>query len=272
MQSVLLNSITSTQNPKVKAAIKLKNKRQRDETSTYLIEGYRELSRAESGGAVIESVFVCPEFFLKDNENQLISILSEKGATVFQTTKAVFEKLSYRDRPDGLIAVARKNPSKLDDITFKNDNPFVVVAVSLEKPGNLGTILRSADAVGADAIIVVDRITDVYNPNVVRASVGTLFTQTVVETSTEEILDWLKAHNIQIVATSPGASQVYTEVNYKGPVAIIVGCEQYGLPQNWLELAESKVFIPMCGTADSLNAATCTTLMLYEVLRQRQNL
>ena len=228
--------------------------------------------RAFQGGADIQSLFVCPEFFLKDNEASLIEKLETMGALVYQTPKNVFEKLSYRDRPDGLIAVAQKRPDHLQDITFKKEVPFVVVAVSLEKPGNLGTILRSADAVGADATIVVDRVTDIYNPNVVRASVGTLFTQPVIEASSQDVLSWIKSQNIQVVTTSPRAQKVYTEVDYKRPVAIIVGCEQYGLPEEWLSLADENVYIPMCGEADSLNAATCTTLMLYEVLRQRQNL
>ncbi len=272
MLSVSLDKITSAQNPKIKAVIKLRSKRVRDQLSEYLIEGYRELMRAVSSNTKIEILFICEELFLKDNEKKLIDELEKRGVQIFSCAQSVFEKISYRDRPDGLLAVAKKSPIGLEEITFKNKNPFIVVAVSIEKPGNLGTILRSADAVGADAIIVVDRVTDIYNPNVVRASTGTLFTQPVVEATSEKTLEWLKENNIQIVTTSPRAKELYSQVDYQGPTAIIVGSEQYGLPKHWLESFDKNVFIPMLGHADSLNAATCTTLMLYEVLRQRQSL
>ena len=272
MLSVSLDKITSAQNPKIKAIMKLKSKRSRDRLSQYLIEGYRELLRATDASVAIEQLFVCEQLFLKDNEQDLIDQIEKKGAQIIYCMQSVFEKISYRDRPDGLLAIAKQSPQKLEDITFKNEHPFIVVAVSIEKPGNLGTILRSADASGADATIVVDKVTDIYNPNVVRASVGTLFTKPVVQATSEETFDWLMKNKIQIVTTSPRAKEVYTQVDYQGPTAIIVGSEQYGLPDHWLEGSNKNVFIPMCGQADSLNAATCTTLMLYEVLRQRQSL
>lgn len=272
MLSAPLNSITSTQNPKVKAILRLKDKRERDETGLYLIEGFRELFRAHEGKASIESLFVWSELFLKDNEYNLIHSFKEQGVAVYHCSQNVFEKISYRDRPDGLLAIARQNPQKLEDLSLDHKAAFLVIAVSIEKPGNLGTILRSADAVGADAIIVVDQVTDIYNPNVVRASVGTLFTQPVMEASSEEVFDWLAKNQVQIVTTSPSAKKIYTQVDYRIPTAIVVGSEQYGLPSQWFDKAQQNVYIPMCGHADSLNAATCTTLMLYEVLRQRRSL
>lgn len=272
MLSVSLDKITSAQNPKIKAIMKLKSKRSRDRSAQYLIEGYRELLRATDADVEIDQLFVCEQLFLKDNEQNLIEQVEKKGAQIIYCMQSVFEKISYRDRPDGLLAIAKQSPQKLEDIIFNNEHPFIVVAVSIEKPGNLGTILRSADASGADATIVVDKVTDIYNPNVVRASVGTLFTKPVVQATSEETFDWLMKNKIQIVTTSPRAKEVYTQVDYQGPTAIIVGSEQYGLPDHWLEGSNKNVFIPMCGQADSLNAATCTTLMLYEVLRQRQSL
>lgn len=269
MQNVTLNKITSAQNPKVKAAVKLRNKRERDQTGQYLIEGYRELSRAVQAGVAIDTLFICRELFLGDNEESLIQKIEESHGSITECQKSVFEKMSYRDRPDGLLAVAFQKPLSLDEIKL-SEHPFIVIAVSIEKPGNLGTILRSADASGADATIVVDRVTDIYNPNVVRASVGTLFTKPVVQASSEDIYNWLIKNKIQIVTTSPSAQKNYTEANYKKGTAILVGSEQYGLPEFWFEKACENVFIPMKGVADSLNAATSTTLLLYEVLRQRQ--
>lgn len=260
--------ITSMQNPQVKAAVKLQNRRERDQTGLFLIEGYRELSRALKGDVGIDKIFFCPELFLGENEDALIKEIASHGGTAYICTKAVFSKMSYRDRPDGLLAVAKQMQVTLSSLA-KKENPLYVVAEGIEKPGNLGSIMRSADGVGADGVIVCDRCTDIYNPNVVRASVGTLFTLPVVEATGDEVLTWLKENNISIVATSPAASLSFTETEVHGPVAIVVGTEQLGLTERWLTSADHKVSIPMKGTADSLNVATATTLLLYEVLRQR---
>jgi TrmH family RNA methyltransferase len=149
------------------------------------------------------------------------------------------------------------------------ENPFLLVAEAIEKPGNLGTILRSSDAVGVDAALVCDRCTDIFNPNVVRASVGTLFTQLVAEVHGQELIPYLKTRGIAIVAATPHATKEFTQVDLKGPVAIVVGTEQLGLSKDWMQAADIQVAIPMMGCADSLNVATATTLLLYEVLRQR---
>lgn len=269
MLNVSLDKISSAQNPKVKSVIKLRNKRERDQAELFLIEGYRELLRASDTSQDIQTLFICPKLFLGENEEQLINQIERQGAKVIECEVSIFEKMSYRDRPDGLLAVAKQKVSSLNDLKL-SANPFVVIAVSIEKPGNLGTILRSADAVGVDAVIVADKVTDIYNPNVVRASVGTLFTQPVVQANSDEIFEWLEKNNIQIVTTSPSANEHYTNPDYQRASAIVVGSEQYGLPKEWFEKAAQNVFIPMNGAADSLNAATSTTLMLYEVLRQRQ--
>lgn len=261
--------ISSVQNPKVKDAFKLRDRKDRDKTKLFLIEGYRELSRAVQGNQKIASVFFCPEFFLGDNEGALIETCAKQGAEIIRCTDRVFSKLSYRDRPDGLLAVAPMHPRSLNDLP-KNKNPFFVVAEAIEKPGNLGTILRSADATGIDGVIICDRCTDIYNPNVVRASVGTLFTLPVVEATTVATLKWLKDRGIAVVAATPSAQKEYTQVDLTQPVAVIVGTEQYGLSQTWLDASDINVRIPMLGIADSLNVATATTLLLYEVLRQRR--
>lgn len=262
--------ILSLQNPKIKEAIKLRDKRSRDKMQQFIIEGYREISRATHANIKIHTLFYCPELFLKENEQTLLENLKEKGTDLLRCSIQVFQKLSYRDRPDGLIAVAPHFKHALKDLSCPKDRPsFFVLAQKIEKPGNLGTILRSSDAAGVDGVIVCDRCTDIFNPNVVRASIGTLFTQKIVETTTEETLSFFKEHHIQIVAATPHAEKEFTQANFRGPLAIAVGAEQYGLTHEWLKNATLQVSIPMYGVADSLNVATATTLLLYEVLRQR---
>jgi len=171
-----------------------------------------------------------------------------------------------------LIAVAKQqhlNLSDLEKIIQKKSNPFLVIAEAIEKPGNLGTILRSSDAVHLDALIVCDKCTDIHNPNVVRASVGTLFTVPVIDAKGKDTLDWLRKHGIKILAATPSAEEEYTDVDLTGPIAIAVGTEQLGLSDLWMNEADLKVRIPMLGVADSLNVAMATTLLLYEALRQR---
>ncbi len=258
--------ITSLQNPKIKEVVKLRDRRSREETDLFIIEGYRELKRAVDAGWEIQTLFYCPEFFLGSNEGSLKKQC--KAALHLQCTKDVFAKISYRDRPDGLLAVAPQRHLKLLSLKLKK-NPFIVVAESIEKPGNLGTILRSCDAAGVDAVIVCDPTTDIHNPNVVRSSVGTLFTQPVIEASADETFAFLKKHNIAIVAATPHAKQEFTATNFTVPLAIVVGTEQYGLTENWMKNADISVRIPMFGIADSLNVASATTLLLYEVVRQR---
>lgn len=258
--------ITSLQNPKVKEVVKLRDRRTRDESGLFLIEGYRELKRALDAGRKIETLFSCPELFLGSNEDALKEQC--KAALHLECSREVFAKISYRDRPDGLLAVAPQVHLKLADLRLKK-NPFLVVAESIEKPGNLGTILRSCDAAGVDAVIVCDPTTDIHNPNVVRSSVGTLFTLPVLEAGSEATLAFLKEREIAVVAATPHAKTTFTEADFKVPLAIVVGTEQYGLTENWMKKADIAVRIPMFGVADSLNVASATTLLLYEVVRQR---
>ncbi len=259
--------ITSSQNPKIKQLVRLKERKERDETGLFLIEGYREIKRAVEGGINFEALFICEKLFLGSNEPQLIELVH---AEIFTLPTHLFEKISYRDRPDGLVAVAHQMKKTLKDLHPGHKTPLYVVAESIEKPGNLGTILRSADAVGADGVIVCDRCTDIYNPNVVRASVGTLFTLPVIEAKGSEAFVWLKEHNIQVVAAAPSAEVEYTDAALSGPLAIVIGTEQLGLSDLWMKAADIRVKIPMRGIADSLNVAMATTLLLYEALRQRK--
>jgi TrmH family RNA methyltransferase len=259
--------ISSLQNPKVKFALSLRERKDRKESGLFLIEGYRELKRAVDAGWQIEQFFYCPEFFLGENEQALIDQI--QGAH-FICSSSVFQKLSYRDRPDGILAIGKQKQMSLSDLPLSKI-PFLLIAEKIEKPGNLGTILRSADAAGVDAVIVADPTTDLYNPNVVRSSVGTLFTVPVLQTTTEEALRFLAEHKIAIVAATPHASLEMTESCLEIPLAIVVGTEQYGLSETWMEKATIQVRIPMFGKADSLNVASAATLLLYEVVRQRRN-
>lgn len=265
--------ITSVQNPKLKQVIHLRERSEREASHLFLIEGYRELLRAVEGKWELKTLFICPSLFLGENENTLIRQAVQRGAQVYECSEPAFRKISYRDRPDGLIAIAPQQHLSLSELEKKqkNSSPFYVVAEAIEKPGNLGTILRSSDAVGVDGLIVCDRCTDVYNPNVVRASVGTLFTVPTVQAGGEETLEWLKSRGIKVAAATPHAKHLFTEVDFSGPIAIAVGTEQLGLSKRWMEQADLQVRIPMNGVADSLNVAMATTLLLYEVERQRQN-
>jgi len=260
--------VTSAQNPGVKHVVKLRDRRHRDRSGEFLIEGYPELLRALAGGVAPIDLYICPELFLGSNEPALIAQAVDRGARIIACSEPVFRKISYRDRPDGLLATAKHHGASLSALEGIQD-PLLVLAESIEKPGNLGTILRSSDAVGADGLIVCDRCTDSYNPNVVRASTGTLFTLPVIEAEGEETLQWLRAHGVRIAAATPSAEAVYTEVDLTGPLVIAVGTEQLGLSERWMSQADIQVRIPMCGVADSLNVAMATTLMLYEALRQR---
>lgn len=267
--------ISSLQNPTIKQLVKLRDRSERDTTGLFIIEGYRELLRAVDAGHPIESVFICESLFLGVNEPSLIKRIIDKGGRLLKCSEAVFRKISYRDRPDGLLALAPQQHLTLNDLNHKiqhQHSPFLVVAEAIEKPGNLGTILRSSDAVGLDGLIVCDRCTDIHNPNVVRASVGTLFTVPVVEAPGQETLDWLKSKGISILAATPSAKIEFTDVDMTRPLAIAVGTEQLGLSKRWMEQADIQVKIPMCGIADSLNVAMATTLLLYEALRQRKTL
>lgn len=265
-------NLTSAQNPKIKAVVRLRNRRERDTTDTFIIEGYRELLRANTAGYPLSSLFICPELFLGGNETALIDAIATKGASIFFCPEQVFRKISYRDRPDGLLAIApqsHKSLMDLDPLLKGKAAPFIVIAEAIEKPGNLGTILRSSDAVALDALIACDQCTDIHNPNVVRASVGTLFTVPVIEAKGEETLAWLRKRGIAIVAATPSATKEFTQVDMTQPIAIAVGTEQLGLSDLWMDNADIKVRIPMCGNADSLNVAMATTLLMYEALRQR---
>lgn len=261
--------LTSPSNPKLKRVVKLRTCAAREESGEMIVEGYRECRRALDRGYKPHAIFHCPDFYLKnENEPQLVADAAKAGAEVFTCTKTCFTKIAYKERPDGLLMVGPHISIKLADLKLP-PHALIIVTEAIEKPGNLGTILRSADAAGAAAVIVCDRTTDIHNPNVVRASTGTMFSVPIVEASSEDALAYLKAHNFSILAATPHAEKLHSEVDLTGNVAIALGAEQYGLTAKWMDGADLRVRIPMLGMADSLNVSAAATILVYEAVRQR---
>lgn len=262
-------TLSSTANPRVKTVVKLRQRAHRDELGLMLIEGYREIKRALDNGYRPQQLLFCEALFLKGTgEPPLIERCRNLGAEIVACSEPVFVKMAYRERPEGLLAVGPQIRRGLSDLKLPQ-NALVVVAEAIEKPGNLGTILRSADAAGVQAVIVCDRCTDLHNPNVVRASTGMLFAVPVVEADTADVLAFLRGRGFSILAATPHTDRLHTDVDLTGNVALVVGTEQYGLSQVWMEAADLRVRIPMLGQADSLNVAAATTILLYEAVRQR---
>lgn len=286
---VPVEKITSLQNPRIKQLVKLRDRRPRDEAGVFLVEGYREIRRALEKQVALTEIYFAPEWFLGENEPALIEQARVAGAQVFELTKDTFAKVAYRERPDGLLAVApqwRKTLADLEAIVGRGLSPtgskdvghkaqptapFLLVVEAIEKPGNLGTILRSADAAGCEAVIVCDPVTDIFNPNVVRASTGVLFSVPLVVDESTAVHAWLKEKGIRTIATTPAAETLYTSADLRGPLAVVMGSEQYGLSEFWLKNADLPVRIPMAGQADSLNVAMATIITLFEAVRQRSD-
>lgn len=262
--------ITSLQNPRIKDVVKLRKRSNRDAQSLILVEGYREVKRALDNGCQPESLFYCPEQYLGENEETLVVACKDAGASLFECSPHVFSKIAYKDRPEGLLGLFRQKHLSLTSLELPR-LPLLVIAESIEKPGNLGTILRSADGAGVDAVVVCDGCTDIYNPNTVRSSIGTLFALPVVEANSEDAMRWLQDKNVRCIAASPHADELYTEIDMTGGTAIVVGTEKFGLSERWMHHADLLVRIPMLGQVDSLNVASATTILLYEAIRQRQS-
>jgi len=262
-------TITSAKNPKIKEAASLTDRRSRDQTGLMLIEGIKELALAIKGGVRIDRLFYCEELFKSGDENKIVKAAAAQGAELIQVSSHVFEKMAYREGSVGIVAVAKQPAKALNDIRLKA-SPLIIVIEGVEKPGNLGAVLRSADAAGVDGVIVCGRSTDIYNPNVVRASIGTVFTVPVAQASLSETIKWFKGKGIKTIATTPHTKMDYFDADLKGPCAIVMGSEHEGLSKEWLDEADMLVRIPMKGEADSLNLATSATILLYEAVRQRR--
>ena len=262
--------ITSPANPRLKALVALRRRRTREETGRTLVEGFEELSLALDAGVLPEALYYCPDLMLHPQEQlEVVRRVAAQGVEAVEVSRPAFEKAAYREGPDGFLAVVPTVARRCADLEPGPD-PLVVFCEGVEKPGNLGAMLRTADAAGADALIAADPVTDWGNPNVVRASKGTVFSVPVAADSTADALGWLDAQGIALVATTPDTDLDYTDVDYTGPVAIAVGAEKYGLTDTVLAHAAYRVRIPMVGKANSLNVATSAAIVIYEADRQRQ--
>lgn len=253
--------IESLDNSKIKNLVKLRlSSRERKEQGLFLIEGHREISLALKAGVEIENLIYSPDYIKRE--------LAIDEGKIIEVSKKVFDKVSYRENPDGFLAVARIKKLKLEKIKL-SQRPLIVVLEAVEKPGNLGAILRTADAMAADAVIINDPKTDIYNPNVIRASQGAIFTVSTVLSSIDETIKFFKDQGIKILATTPEATKEYTAVDYRSGCAVIMGAEDKGLSAEWLNLAEEKIKITMRGKTDSLNVSVSAAVILFEAIRQR---
>ncbi len=269
-------SITSTQNPRVKRVIKLNDRRARDEARQTVVEGTREIRAALGRGVTPVEIYICPELIEGAEAETAAAHLRAVAATgmseMFLVSPEVFARMAYRGESGGLLLVIAYRPVTLADLQFAGA-PFLVVVEEAEKPGNLGAVLRTADAAGVDAVIVPGppdgRGTDLHNPNVIRASLGAYFTVPTIAASNDEAIAWLRDRGIDIVAATPAAETNYTDIDLTGPVALAVGSEAWGLSEAWLAAAERRVRIPMSGAVDSLNLSASAALLMYEVVRQR---
>jgi TrmH family RNA methyltransferase len=263
-----MEKIASLQNNRIKNIQKIISKsKERKEQNLFVIEGARELSLAIAGAYELDSVFICPGLFARTDYPEVLQAIHPK--ILFEVSEPVFQKLAYREGSDGILALSRPKSHTLHDLPLP-ENPFIIVLESVEKPGNLGAILRTADAAKADAVIVCDPLTDVYNPNAIRSSVGCIFTVPIAVSTNPETFSFLKAKQIELFAAELQASQWYQETDFTIPSAIIMGTEADGLTDFWLEKADARIKIPMRGKIDSLNVSVSTAIITFEAMRQRE--
>ena len=260
--------LTSTANPRVKAIAKLRDRRERDRTGLTLVDGAREVRRALEAGATVAEAFVCVPLLQGKDARAAYDQLEAHGIPVHTTNPTVFEKLAFGERAEGILAVVRIPSTALDDLRLRPD-PLVVVLEGVEKPGNLGAVLRSADGARADALIVASGRTDPFNPNVIRASAGTVFSVPLASAPAAEVIAWLGERGIRIVAARVDAPVAYTDADLRGPIAIALGSEADGLTDGWNQAGVDQVRLPMHGIADSLNVSVTAAVLLYEARRQR---
>jgi TrmH family RNA methyltransferase len=260
--------ISSPANPRVKAAVRLRDRREREETGLTLVDGGRELLRALAQSVEVDHAFVSTELVVGADASAALDALQRVGASLIEVSPAVLAKVAFGDRSDGLVAVIRTPLVTLDGLV-PGLHPLIVVVESLEKPGNLGAIMRTADAVGASAVIAADPRTDVFNPNAIRASVGTIFSVPLAVATASQVLDWLVGHGVTAMAARVDAPQAYGDVDLGGPIAIVLGSEAGGLTSTWNDPRVRPVRIPMLGAADSLNVSVAAAILLFEARRQR---
>lgn len=260
-----MKQITSAQNPYIKSLLLLQEKaKARKQTDTFLIEGKREISLAIKGGYLIDTLLFYPELISEKEINKLV----QNGTTIIEINKDIFEKLAYRESTEGVIAVANSKSFGLNDLKL-NENPLILIAEAPEKPGNIGALLRTADAANLDAVIIANPNGDLYNPNIIRSSVGCLFTNQIATGTTTEIITFLKDRKISFYCATLQNSTSYHTQDYTTPTALVVGTEATGLSQEWREASTQNIIIPMQGEIDSMNVSVAAAILIFEAKRQR---
>lgn len=263
--------ITSLQNLCIKELVQLKEKsRLRKQTQTFLIEGLREISLAIKGNYPIETILAATSIINNEEIEKLINSVNY-AIEVIEISNDVYQKLALRESTEGILAIAKSKDLSLKLIKFKNKNPLILVAEAPEKPGNIGALLRTADAAGIDAVLIANPKTDIYNPNIIRASIGCVFTTQIATGTTSEIISFLNEHHINMYGAALTASVEYQTIDYTQPSAIIVGTEATGLTDEWLQNTSKNIIIPMRGAIDSMNVSVSAAILLFEAVRQRQN-
>ncbi len=260
-----MKQITSVQNPYIKSLVQLQEKAKvRKQTGTFLIEGQREIELALKGGYEIETILICTDL-AQPSENLKIPRSEHQ---IIEISKEVYQKLAYRDTTEGILAIAKTKSLALSDLKLSK-NPLILVGEAIEKPGNVGAILRTADAANIDAVIIANPKSDLYNPNIIRSSVGCLFTRQIAVGSTEEVITYLKANKINIFSATLQDSTEYHTQNYNTPSALVVGTEATGLSEKWRTESTKNIIIPMQGEIDSMNVSVAAAILLFEAKRQR---
>lgn len=271
-----IETVTSAQNPKIKELLALQEKsRLRREKNLFVVEGKRELGHCMDADYLVRTLFTCPEICSEQDIEEISEKILVQGPlpgqcepSLIEIPAALYEKVAYRGSTEGLIAETVIRPFGLQDLRV-GENPLIVVLESVEKPGNLGAVLRSADSAGADAVIVCDPLTDLYNPNLIRASIGAVFSVPTVTAGSQETIDWLKARNIRILTAQLQDSGLYYDTDMTAGTAIVMGTESTGLTDIWRKNADRHIRIPMLGKLDSLNVSVSAAILLYEAVRQR---
>ena len=263
-------TLASPSNPRIKSIARLRDRRERDATGLTLVDGTREARRALDSGVEVVEAFVCEPLLAGEDARVVLDRLRERETPVTSTTEAAFSKIAFGERVEGLLLVVRTPGLRLDDLTLPAE-PLLVVVEGVEKPGNLGAILRSADGAGADALIAASPRTDLFNPNVLRASAGTAFAVPMAAAPTAAVIDWLASRQVRVVAAVVDAADAYSEADLRGPLAIALGSEADGLTEAWRGASIEPVSVPMAGVADSLNVSVTAAVLLYEARRQRNH-
>ncbi|MCW2119880.1 TrmH family RNA methyltransferase [Flavobacterium sp. 7A] len=259
-----MKQISSIQNPYIKSLVLLQDKaKNRKQTGTFIIEGKREIEIAIKGGYTIQTVLFYPEICTEIEAKKVI-----KSVDFIEINKEVFQKLAYRDTTEGILAIAETKSMQLSDLKL-SDNPLILIAEAPEKPGNIGALLRTADAANLDAVIIANPKSDLYNPNIVRSSVGCLFTNQIATGTTAEIINYLKGKNINFYCATLQNSTSYHTQDYTTPTALVVGTEATGLTQEWRDAATQNIIIPMQGEIDSMNVSVAAAILIFEAKRQR---